>query len=128
MVSYWFFGILLNFAVAILFMALVGFAELRTGVFGVLLSTSWLIPVPALFVRRLHDRNWTGWYGLVLLVPFAWDGIVGSGLSLPQPLAILLAIVSVGLFVPLFLDPTDGPNRFGPDPRLDPVTDALNQT
>ncbi len=46
-------------------------------------------------IRRLHDRNMSGWWYLVLLVPFA-----------------NLAIA----FIIGFLPGTPGPNRFGPDP------------
>jgi uncharacterized membrane protein YhaH (DUF805 family) len=55
-----------------------------------------LWPALALIIKRLHDRDKTGWWALLLLVP-----IVG-------PL-----FLAVGVW---FLKGTNGPNRFGPDP------------
>ncbi len=55
-----------------------------------------LVPFTAIGVRRLHDANLSGWWVFVGLVP-----IVGQ----------LIALV-------FFLTPgTDGPNRYGDDPR-----------
>jgi uncharacterized membrane protein YhaH (DUF805 family) len=46
-------------------------------------------------IRRLHDRDMSGWWLLLMLVP-----VIGS-------LALLVLYVLPG---------TPGPNRFGPDP------------
>jgi uncharacterized membrane protein YhaH (DUF805 family) len=55
-----------------------------------------IVPFTAIGVRRLHDANLSGWWVFVGLVP-----IVGQ----------LIALV-------FFLTPgTDGPNRYGDDPR-----------
>lgn len=48
-----------------------------------------------LLIRRMHDLNKTGWWSLLILVPFV-------GLY--------------GFFLAFFKKGTDGPNRFGPDP------------
>lgn len=48
-------------------------------------------------VKRWHDRDKSGWWALIALIP-----IVGP----------IWALVELG-----FLSGTDGPNRFGPDPR-----------
>ncbi len=61
------------------------------------------IPAIAVTVRRLHDRNMSGWWYLGIFL-----------LSL-IPLVGLLA--SLGFLVIMFLDGTPGPNRFGPDPK-----------
>jgi uncharacterized membrane protein YhaH (DUF805 family) len=62
-----------------------------------------LIPSIAVVVRRLHDRDMSGWWYLgaivVGLIPF-----VGF-------------IASIALLVLMFLPGTPGPNRFGPDPK-----------
>ncbi|KPL69725.1 hypothetical protein SZ64_17985 [Erythrobacter sp. SG61-1L] len=62
-----------------------------------------LIPSIAVTVRRLHDRNMSGWWylGFILLslIPF-----VGF-------------LVTIAFLVILCLDGTAGPNRFGPDPK-----------
>ncbi len=62
-----------------------------------------LVPSVALFVRRLHDINQTGWIylGLVLL------GFV--------PLIGLLA--SIAQIVIACIPGTVGPNKYGPDPK-----------
>jgi uncharacterized membrane protein YhaH (DUF805 family) len=69
----------------------------------VFLAIALLIPNLAVSVRRLHDRNLSGWLVLMLLVPYL------------GPLVILVLMMLPG---------TRGPNRFGPDPRgrsgLDP--------
>ncbi|HRK43663.1 MAG TPA: DUF805 domain-containing protein [Gemmobacter sp.] len=57
----------------------------------------------AVLVRRLHDRNMSGWW---LLVPFA--------IMLIPLVGLLIAVI--GMIVVLCLKGTDGPNRFGPDP------------
>lgn len=61
------------------------------------------IPSIAVTVRRLHDRDLSGWWYL---------GAVAASLI---PLVGFLA--SVALFVLLLLPGTRGPNRFGPDPK-----------
>ena len=50
----------------------------------------------ALGVKRLHDRDMSGWWTLISFVPFGGF--------------ILLVILG-------FLDGTQGPNRFGPSPK-----------
>ncbi|MDP9195786.1 MAG: DUF805 domain-containing protein [Pseudomonadota bacterium] len=50
----------------------------------------------AVYVKRVHDRNRSGWFLLIQLIP-----IVGA----------IWLIVEAG-----FLKGTEGPNRFGPDP------------
>lgn len=55
-----------------------------------------LIPQIAVSVRRLHDRNMTGWFYLVSFVPYV-GGII--------------------LLVMMALPGTQGPNKYGPDPK-----------
>ena len=62
-------------------------------------SLAVFIPNLALVVRRLHDTDRSGWAILFGLIP-----IVGG-------LILLFFYVSEG---------TNGPNRFGPDPKGDP--------
>ena len=67
-----------------------------------LLSGLWslivLIPAIIVYIKRFHDRDKSGWWVLIGLIP-----IIGA----------LWLLVELG-----FLKGTDGPNRFGP-----PVTD-----
>ena len=62
-----------------------------------------LVPSIALTVRRLHDRNMSGWWYL---------GILVASLI---PFVGLFA--SLAYLVLMLLPGTDGPNRFGPDPK-----------
>ena len=55
-----------------------------------------LWPALALMIKRLHDRNRSGWFALIFLIP-----IVG-------PIWLLIEVA--------FLKGTTGPNRFGDDP------------
>ena len=62
----------------------------------VIINLLFLYPGLALLCKRWHDREKSGWWSLILLVP-----IVGS----------------IWVFVELgFLRGNKGPNRFGPDP------------
>jgi len=54
----------------------------------------------AIYVKRLHDRNHSGWFALLLLVP----------------LVNLWPAIEI-----MFLRGTRGPNRFGADPAQDAV-------
>ncbi len=60
-----------------------------------LFSLALFLPSIMVGIRRLHDRDMSGWWMLLVLVP-----LVGA-------LALLVLYVMKG---------TDGPNRFGPDP------------
>lgn len=83
-----------------LFALIVGFATgmidavLGTAILNPLVSLALLAPGITVGVRRLHDRDMSGWWMLLY--------ITGIG-------ALILLI----LFI---LRGTDGPNRFGPDP------------
>jgi uncharacterized membrane protein YhaH (DUF805 family) len=60
----------------------------------------WLVmlwPSLALDIKRLHDRNRSGWFLFIVLIP-----IIG----------VLWLLIEL-----LFLDGTPGPNRFGPSPK-----------
>jgi len=55
-----------------------------------------LWPSLAIYTKRWHDRDKSGWWSLIIFVP-----LIGS----------LWLLIECG-----FLRGTDGPNRFGPDP------------
>ena len=81
------------------------YGALFSGV-GLLLAVWWLatvVPNVAVGVRRLHDRDMSGWWYL--------GGIVGGFI----PFVGILA--SIGLVVLFCLEGARGPNRFGPDPK-----------
>ncbi len=62
-----------------------------------------LLPSIAVTIRRLHDRDMSGWWYL--------GAVIGSMI----PIAGFL--VSIAFLVLLALPGTPGPNRFGPDPK-----------
>ena len=74
----------------------------------------------AMQVRRLHDRNKSGWWLLFFAVlPIIAEA--GSAATLDPPLTLVGAAVSFGISIWYlietgFLRGTSGPNRYGPDP------------
>jgi len=72
------------------------------GVLG-LFTLAIFVPAIAVTVRRLHDRDLSGWWYL---------GVVIIG-QVPY----LGALVNLGFLVLMALPGTPGPNRFGPDPK-----------
>lgn len=77
--------------------ALFGYDEFGSanGVFSAIFSLAIFLPYIAVGVRRLHDKDMSGWWYLLVLIP-----IIGF-------LVLLFFFVQKG---------TDGENRFGPDP------------
>ncbi len=76
------------------------------GAAAALLGLFWLvtiIPSVAVTIRRLHDREVSGWWYLAYLLT-SWIPLFGS-------------ITTLVLIVFLFLDGTPGSNRYGPDPK-----------
>ena len=69
-----------------------------------------LIPSIAVSIRRLHDRNMTGWYFLGFIVAVVVLSMIpGIG-------SILTLVAYVGWIVLMALPGTPGPNQYGPDP------------
>ncbi|RMF06916.1 MAG: DUF805 domain-containing protein, partial [Alphaproteobacteria bacterium] len=83
-------------------------------------------PGLALMCKRLHDRNRSGWWGVLLYgLSIAGEGVTLAGYAGPADspslaeLAILIPLALIGLWFLIelgFLRGTVGPNRFGPDP------------
>ena len=85
------------------------YSSLFSGV-GILFVIWWLIvliPTISVSVRRLHDRDMSGWWYLGF--------IVGGMIPFVGPL------ISIALLVVMALPGTIGPNRFGEDP-LNPTS------
>jgi uncharacterized membrane protein YhaH (DUF805 family) len=86
----------------------------------------------ALSVKRLHDRNRSGWWVLLPYTPavlIALTLIPGfAGVEEAKVPALLVTIFSIAILVIViwfvievgFLKGTQGPNRFGPDPLSPP--------
>ena len=99
---YWIAGILLSLAMIpaiILFSILTNIGSLLA-IIGILIYIAAIIAVIVadimLYIKRAHDRNHTGWYILLTMIPFI--GIIW---------AIELA----------FFKGTEGTNQYGEDPR-----------
>jgi uncharacterized membrane protein YhaH (DUF805 family) len=90
-----------------------GTGTMLLGALGGLWALGTLIPNIAVTVRRLHDRDMSGWWYLGFIV-LALIPIVGL-------------IASIAYLVLMCLEGTKGPNRFGPDPKSASVgTDVFN--
>jgi len=97
--EYWFFWLfyfIATIAFGILDQNL--FPAAALGPLSVFFALGTFIPLFTAGIRRLHDRDLSGWWMLIVLVP-----VIGS-------LCLLVIYVLPG---------TDGPNRFGPNPRGD---------
>lgn len=66
------------------------------GILGTLFAIASIYFALAIYTKRWHDRDKSGWWSLILLVP-----VIG----------VIWLIVECGI-----LEGTRGPNRFGPDP------------
>ena len=87
----------------------------------------------ALSVKRLHDRDRTGWW----LASPAIVGAIGLGLvklmqSYEGTVAVFAVIATAGLMLWLFveigfLSGTKGPNRYGPDPLGTPEDEKVKE-
>lgn len=69
----------------------------------VIVSLAIIVPSVAVTIRRLHDRDMSGWWYL---------GIIIAG-SIPY----VGTLVNIGFLVLMCLPGTPGPNRFGDDPK-----------
>lgn len=84
-------------------------------------------PTYALLAKRMHDRNRSAWWALLLLAP-ELVGYLGALVDLPQmilmPGKIFGGLVALWFFIEFgFLEGTPGDNRFGPSPspRVEPA-------
>lgn len=103
--EYWFiqlFLVMTNVAAAVVDLVLMGFdvdrfiANGGGGIVGLVWIAVTLVPTLAVLVRRLHDTGRSGWWALMVLVPFA--GV------------IVLLIFTVQ-------DSQQGDNQWGPSPK-----------
>jgi uncharacterized membrane protein YhaH (DUF805 family) len=81
-----------------------------------------LVSVLAVTIRRLHDRDKSGWWAVVFLVAPALLSVIGAALGSVLGFGALIFslgsfAISIWAFVELgCLRGTQGPNQFGPDP------------
>lgn len=93
--TWWLWGVLALLGVGIAGTLLLGIAGVSPETAGIAVNAIVLWPAIATSVKRWHDRDKSGWWVLINLIP-----IVG----------VIWAIVENG-----FLRGTPGPNRFGED-------------
>ena len=88
-----------------------------------------VVPMFALFVRRLHDQDRSGWWGMLLPLSIALSvPAILTSLSNDTTMAfrpqrfsafsMIEIVVQIAILILCFLPGTPGDNRFGPDPRL----------
>jgi len=92
-----------------------------------ILEFGWLVPFFALFARRMHDQDRTGWW-VLLLPPLVATNIYDTlrvnlhafGPQWPDLgfWQIPLLPCAIGYLVLMLLPGTRGANRHGPDPRV----------
>lgn len=94
--GFWLWGVAALTGLAILLHALLGIARVRLATAETIVNAMLLWPALAVAIKRWHDRDRSGWWVLVLLVPvvgWVWMLVVNG-----------------------FLPGTPGPNRYGPPP------------
>ena len=72
------------------------------GLFGIF-ALAIIVPSIAVGIRRLHDRDMSGWWYL--------------GFIVASMIPVVGFLASIAMIVLMFLPGTPGPNRFGPDPK-----------
>ncbi len=110
--EYWWFVLFVILVAIVLSLVMVAGMDFNTGEFGALgmlgggllgiFYLGVLIPSLAVAVRRLHDRNMSGWWYLGFIA-LSFSPVVGF-------------VASIAMLVIFCLKGTDGDNRFGPDP------------
>jgi uncharacterized membrane protein YhaH (DUF805 family) len=88
----WWIGVAGLFVAWLVIRILFGTDGLVALVLGIVLALAGLM----LHIKRCHDRDKSGWWCLLLLIPFV---------------GFVWAVIDLGI-----LEGTHGPNRFGPDP------------
>lgn len=123
--DYWLAFLLISFVCQLGAEALLGEPSAAVGK---ILGALFVVPFVALFVRRLHDQDRSGWWTLILLPLFAanLDKTIrreGWVVDMPWPALDGLFVPLIGFALLSMLFPlwpgTIGLNRFGPDPRFD---------
>ena len=110
--EYWWFALFTVLVALVLSAIMMMGMNFETGEFGALAKLGIgllgifylgiLIPTIAVAVRRLHDRNMSGWWYLGFIA-LSFIPVVGF-------------LASIAMLVIFCLKGTDGDNRFGPDP------------
>ena len=94
--QYWLYGVLALIGLAVLGQALLGIARVSSRNADLIVNLLLVWPALAVSVKRWHDRDKSGWWSLIVLVP-----VIGG----------IWLLVELGI-----LEGTRGANRFGQDP------------
>jgi uncharacterized membrane protein YhaH (DUF805 family) len=138
--EYWWFvlaNIVLYF-VATIIDSLLGLNTMIAGIYGpltLIVAFGLLIPGLAAAVRRLHDTNRSGWWMLLVIVPYFIFGFLmarsassidpatgmptGEGMGSMALVGLLALAGAIAMIVFLVLPGTDGDNKYGPKPASD---------
>ena len=126
--EYWWFylGMIVAYLVAMIIDSLVGITLFGPyGVVTCLLGLALIIPGLAVTFRRLHDTNRSGWWVLILVVPYFIMGILMgmsmasgdvTGMASAGIVGLVALAGAIAMLVFMVLPGTTGDNRFGPDP------------
>jgi len=95
------------------------------GFLGLIFNVLVLIPGLAVSFRRFHDLNKSGWYNVVLYLPYLLLVIDFRKLNVPTfelRLTILIGMLAYFVYVIYIIvlcakEGTKGPNKYGPDPK-----------
>ncbi len=117
--KYWIAGVIyvvLVVVAAVVLTMVLGFGKAFFAVAGIIYLVMAVSGV-AVGIKRLHDRNKSGWWLLVFyLLPAVLDGI-GRTAKLSFVFSLAGAAIGIWALVELgFLRGTSGPNQYGPDP------------
>ena len=113
---WWFclFTLIMNFVVALLGSLLPTLGSIISAV-----QALWLLlPTVGVTTRRLHDRNFSGWWQALPLAA-ALPAVAGAVLEADWLLTLAgcaAGFTSLGLLILYALKGPAGPNRYGPDP------------
>lgn len=98
----------------------------QLGLYGLAVSLALFYPAIAVTVKRLHDRNKSGWLTALLWLPvmvnlagslFRPEWWLGNAWWIGTWILLEMAAVGFWFFVELgFYAGTPGPNHYGPDP------------
>lgn len=135
--EYWWFylGMVFAYLVAMIIDSLLGISLFGPyGVVTTLLGLALLVPGLAATVRRLHDTGRSGWWVLIVAVPYLIMGVMMgmsaasgnmTGLASAGLVGIVALVGAITVLVFMILPGTEGENRFGPDPYVDGAGSAV---
>lgn len=128
--EFWWF-VLFMFLVNVVVSIVAGFLPSAAGNgLSILVSLAFILPNIGVTARRLHDRNLSGWWQLVPIVPTILLLAMIFTMSLTEAALILLSLLAVAVAVwflmMLILPGASGPNRFGPDPLRSGLPDSAS--